>query len=97
MNLWGLQSKQILVLTITSSIVLMLLGTFILLRARSQDTSSRNLALKITLVIGVLTIISLICSLLSIWVAILITLALIPIIIFSALSYHIGRMEGQYN
>ena len=97
MNLWGLQSKQILVLTITSSIVLMLLGTFILLRARSQDTSSRKLSLKITLAIGVLTIISLICSLLSIWVLILISLALIPIIIFSAVSYHFGRVEGHYN
>ncbi|MEA3327596.1 MAG: hypothetical protein U9R53_09895 [Chloroflexota bacterium] len=97
MNLWGLKSTHILVLTITSSIVLMLLGVYILLRARSQDTSSPHLALKITVVIGALTIISLICSLLSIWVVILITFALIPIIIFSAVSYHFGRIEGQYN
>ena len=97
MNLWGLQSKQILVLTVTSSIVLMLLGSFILFRARNRNTSTRNLAFKITLVIGALVIVSMICSLLSIWVAILICLAFIPIIIFSALSYHVGRIEGQYN
>ena len=96
-NLWGLNSKQIITLVSILSVGLILLGALILWRTHARDTSSKKLSFRISLVIGFLSIINLVCSLLSIWVVILIALALIPIIIFSGFSYHVGRMEGKYN
>lgn len=97
LSLWGLKSKQILTLTTVSSIFLILLGTVILWRTYTREKGINKLAFTIALVICGLAIICLVCSLLSIWVMILIALALIPIVLFSAFSYAVGRRDAKYN
>jgi hypothetical protein len=97
LNLWGLESKQLLILVTSLSIGLILLGALILWRSYAREKTPKKLAFRISLVIGLLSILSLVSSLLSSWLFILISLALIPIIIFSGFSYHVGRMEGKFN
>ncbi len=96
-NLWGLSSNLILVLVVGSSLSFMLVGAYILWLARSRDVKKKNLALKVTLMIGALTMISLVSILFRTWEIILIALAFVPVILFSAISYHFGRMDSQYN
>jgi len=73
----------------------MLIGAYLLWQTRSNDRKKKNLAIKVTFVIGLLVALSIISSLLRIWEFILFALALIPIIVFSAVSYHFGRIEGR--
>lgn len=96
-NLWELSSKQILIAIPASSLALMLIGAYLLWQTRSNDRKKKNLAIKVTFVIGLLVALSIISSLLRIWEFILFALALIPIIVFSAVSYHFGRIEGRFN
>lgn len=96
-NLWGLSSKQILITVTASSLILMSIGAYILWHTRSNDLKKKNLAIKVTYVVGLLVALSIMSSLLRLWELILIALLLIPIILFSAVSYHFGRIEGQYN
>jgi len=96
-DLWGLSSKQILTIVPTSSIALMTIGGHLIWRSRTKDPKKVNLGIKITNLIGVLTVIGVIASLLRIWEIILVVLTLIPVILFSAISYHIGRMDSRYN
>lgn len=96
-DLWGLTSKQILAIVTISSLALMTIGGYLIWRARSKDPKKKNLGIKITLLIGALTMIAVIASLLRRWELILVVLVLIPVILFSGVSYHFGRMDSRYN
>lgn len=96
-NLWGLSSKQILIIIPACSLVLMLIGAYLLWHTRSNDPKKKNLAIKATYVVGLLVALSVMGSLIRLWEVILFALALIPIILFSAVSYHFGRLENHFN
>jgi hypothetical protein len=94
-NLWGLSSLQIILGTLASSLSLMVGGAYTWWRASSETMKKSNLVLKTILVLGALTTISLISSLLRLWVVALIGLLLIPIFLFSVVSYYYGGLNSQ--
>ena len=96
-NLWELSSTQIIAGTVASSLLLMFLGSYTFWKTSADKKVKTNLVLKIILLIGALTIISILSGLFRIWVIGLIAIILIPIILFSAVTYNFDRTNKGIN
>ena len=92
-NLWGLSSSQILTGTVISTIALLGSGIYTWFRFSSEKMRESNRVLKVMGAIGTLAVIALAGSLLRVWQIGFPALILIPIIIISFVSYHLGRLQ----